>query len=130
MSTAFHAHVADFDSDRVATVALQAFFRIAEAWGLDGEAQRILLGSPSRRTLSRWRAGEASQLPRDTLERISVLTGIWKALHIMLPVAEQADGWIHRPNAAFGDRSALDVMLRGQVDDLYQVRRHLDAWRG
>lgn len=130
MNTAQQARITDFDSDRVAAVALQAFFRIAEAWGLDGEAQRVLLGSPSRRTLSRWRAGEGTQLPRDTVERISVLTGIWKALHILLPVAEQANGWIHRPNTAFGERSALDVMLQGQVDDLYTIRRHLDAWRG
>ncbi len=71
-----------------------------------------------------------SALPRDTLERISVLLGIYKALHILLPIPARADGWIRRPNTAFDGNSALDVLLRGRVDNLYQVRRHLDAWRG
>jgi hypothetical protein len=47
-------------------------------------------------------------------------------------VAERADEWVRRPNAAplFGGRSALDRMLGGQVADLYVVRQYLDAQRG
>ena len=119
-----------FDDDRVATVALKAFFNLADAWHLSADQQITLLGAPSRRTFYRWRAGEVAALPRDCLERISVLLGIYKALQILLPSAERADAWIQRSNTAFGDRSALDVMLQGRVDDLYQIRRHLDAWRG
>ncbi len=120
----------DHGDDRVAAVALRAFFALADAWGLDTETQRVLLGRPGTRTLYRWRSEGARQLPPDTLERISLLVGIYKALHVLLPDATQADGWIHRGNAAFGGRSALDVMRQGKVDDLYRVRRHLDAWRG
>ena len=120
----------NFDDDRVAAVALKAFFNLAEAWRLNAEQQITLLGAPSRRTFYRWKAGDVATLPRDCLERISVLLGIYKALQILLPTAERADAWIHRTNTAFGDRSALQVMLQGRVDDLYQVRRHLDAWRG
>jgi len=69
-------------------------------------------------------------LPRDTLERISVLLGIYKAINILLPVRERAAAWIKKPNKAFGGESALDVMLKGRVDNLYAVRRYLDAWRG
>lgn len=127
---AARARLEDFDDARIARVAMQAFLSLAAAWQLDTETQRSLLGSPSRRTLFRWRAGETAALPRDTLERISVLTGIYKALHILLPVAERADAWIQRPNADFGGRSALDVMRQGSVDDLYTVRRYLDARRG
>jgi hypothetical protein len=120
----------DFDDDRVAAVALRAFFTLAEAWQLDTETQRILLGRPGTRTLYRWRSEGARQLPADTLERISLLIGTYKALHVLLPDATRADGWIRRENRAFGGRSALDVMRQGKVDDLYRVRRHLDAWRG
>lgn len=120
----------NFDDDRVAAVALKAFFNLAAAWHLNADQQITLLGAPSRRTFYRWRAGEVATLPRDCLERISVLLGIYKALQILLPTAERADAWIHRANRAFGDRSGVDVMLQGRVDDLYQVHRHLDAWRG
>ena len=119
-----------FDPADVDTVALKAFFRLASEWELRREEQVTLLGGPSERTFYRWRGGKVSGLPKDTLERISVLLGIYKAINILLPVRERAAGWVKRPNKAFGGESALDVMLKGQVDNLYQVRRYLDAWRG
>ena len=66
------------------------------------------------------------------LERLSYLFGIYAALQILLPVAQQADAWVRKPNAApvFGGKSALDRMLGGQVADLYVVRHYLDAQRG
>ncbi len=122
--------LAAFDPADVDTVALKAFFNLAAEWDLPRDAQLTLLGAPSRRTFYRWRAGTVAGLPRDTLERISVLIGIYKAINILLPVRERAAAWIKRPNKAFGGASALDVMLKGRVDNLYQVRRYLDAWRG
>lgn len=119
-----------FDPRQVDAVALKAFFNLAAEWDLSVEEQLTLLGRPGRRTLYRWKAGDVAALPPDTLERISVLLGTYKALEILLPVPGRAQAWIRRPNEAFGGRSGLEVMLGGKVDDLYQVRRHLDAWRG
>lgn len=112
--------------------ALRTFFRIADAWGLSVDEQLVLLGEPSRSTLFAWKKRGAERLPRDVLERLSYIFGIWKALQILLPEAESADGWIRRPNRAapFGGRSALERMLSGNVSDLYEVRRYLDAERG
>lgn len=118
------------DPRKVDAVALKAFFSIAAEWGLNVEEQLTLLGRPGKRTLYRWKAGDVAGLPPDTLERISVLLGIYKALEILLPVPGRAQAWLRRGNEAFGGRPGLGVMLGGKVDDLYQVRRHLDAWRG
>jgi len=128
-TTARHA-LASFDRRRVDEVALKAFFNLAAEWGLTADEQTVLLGHPSRRTFYRWRNGEVAALPADTLERISVLLGIYKALAVLLPVADRAHAWVKRANEALGGRSALEVMRQGRMDDLYQVRRHLDAWRG
>lgn len=122
--------LARFDSRQVDSVALKAFFNLAAEWNLGVEEQLVLLGRPGKRTLYRWKAGEVAGLPADTLERISVLLGVYKALEILLPVPMRGQAWLRRANEAFGGRSALEVMLGGKVDDLYQVRRHLDAWRG
>jgi hypothetical protein len=122
--------VSTFDRKRVDTVALKAFFNLAAEWQLTPADQLVLLGQPSRRTFYRWRAGDVAGLPADTLERISVLLGTYKSLQILLPIKERANTWVKRANAAFGGRSALEVMRAGRVDDLYQVRRHLDAARG
>lgn len=120
----------ELDPAQVDSVALKAFFNLAAEWELKRDEQITLLGAPSERTFYRWRGGSVAGLPKDTLERISVLLGIYKAINILLPVRERAAAWIRRPNKAFGGETALDVMLKGRIDNLYQVRRYLDAWRG
>jgi len=112
--------------------ALRTFFRIADAWRLGVDEARKLLGDPPRSTYFLWKRSAEGQLSRDTLERVSYILGIYKALQILLPQAEAADAWIRKPNAAppFGGKSALDRMLSGNVADLYVVRQYLDAQRG
>jgi hypothetical protein len=117
----------------MAAAGLRAFARIAEAWGLSIDEQLRLLGQPPRSTFFAWRKEPAkASLPRDTLERLSNLLGIYKALQILLPDAAAADAWVRQPNSAtpFAGRSALDRMLAGNVSDLNLVRRYLDGARG
>lgn len=111
--------------------ALKAFFDLAEKWRLTAEEQIVLLGAPGRSTFFKWKR-EGGLPPRDTLERISYLLGIYKALHILFPDDAAADAWVRKPNAGpmFEDRSAMDVMLRGDMAVLMNVRRYLDAQRG
>ena len=92
----------------------------------------ILLGVAARSTFFKWKKDPKVVLPRDTLERISYIVGVYKALQILLPDEKAADEWVRRPNAAplFSGRSALDRMLSGQVADLFLVRQYLDAERG
>ena len=112
--------------------ALRSFFRIAELWSLNVEEQLTLLGLRSRSTYFKWKKDSRIQLPKDTLERISYLLGIYKALQILLPDEKAADAWVKQPNSAplFGGKSALSRMLSGHVSDLYVVRKYLDAQRG
>jgi Protein of unknown function (DUF2384) len=117
----------------MSAAAVRAFTNIARLWQLDTEEQLTLLGDPPRSTYYKWKKQpEAAHLGRDTLERISYLLGIYKALQILLPDEKAADGWIRKPNSAppFGGRSALQRMLSGNVSDLYVVRQYLDAMRG
>ena len=111
-------------------MALRAFFRLAGLWGLGMEEARVLLGQPSRARLYNWKAGKVRGLPHDTLQRISYLLGIHKALQILYADPSLADAWVRRPNAAFGGQSALERMLAGDVADLAAVRAHLDDARG
>lgn len=120
------------DASRIAGAALRTFFRIADAWKLSADEARMLLGSPPRSTFFLWKRNGEGALSRDTLERISYLLGIYKALQILLPDPAAADTWIRKPNAAplFGGKPALERMLSGNVADLYVVRQFLDAQRG
>ena len=121
----------DLAAPETAAAALRTFFRLAEAWQLGVAEQTTLLGV-ARTTLYQWKQGKVAPLDRHLLERLSHLFGIYSSLHILFPVAERADAWVRKPNAAplFAGRSALDRMLGGQVADLYVVREYLDAQRG
>jgi Protein of unknown function (DUF2384) len=112
--------------------ALRAFFQIADRWGLNTAQQRVLLGNPPASTYFKWKKAGDGALPRDSLERISYLLGIYKALQILLPDPQRADHWVSEPNAAplFGGQTALQRMLGGNVSDLFVVRQYLDAQRG
>jgi hypothetical protein len=119
--------------ERMAAAGLRAFAQIAQAWGLSVDEQLVLLGQPPRSTFFAWRkAPDKAALPRDTLERLSNIVGIWKSLQILLPDAARADAWLRKPNTAapFGGNSALSRMLAGNVSDLNLVRRYLDGVRG
>ncbi|WP_292938387.1 MbcA/ParS/Xre antitoxin family protein [Noviherbaspirillum sp.] len=125
--------VSKISPEAISAAAVRAFGNIARLWQLDLDEQLTLLGSPPRSTFYKWKkAPEAAHLGRDTLERISYILGIYKALQILLPEEKAADSWIRKPNTAppFGGKSALDRMLSGNVADLYVVRQYLDAMRG
>ena len=111
---------------------LRTVFRIAGEWGLSTAQLMVLLGEPARSTFFRWKAGDVGQVSRDLLERLSYLVGIYKALQILLPQGDHANAYLSRPNTAplFAGRTPLEVMLGGQVADLYRVREYLDAQRG
>ena len=111
-------------------VVKRAFFAIMGAWKVDDGDARVLLGSPSRTTFYAWKKGQGGKLSGDTLERISYVLGIYKALKLLFPNPAQVDGWVRRPNASFGGRSALEHALGGRVVDLAHVRRYLDFVRG
>ncbi len=120
-------------AEQMAAAGLRAFGRIAELWGLSVDEQLCLLGAPPRSTFFAWRKHpERARLPRDTLERLSNLLGIYKSLQILLPDPAAADAWLRQPNSAavFGGGSALQRMLAGNVADLNLVRRYLDGVRG
>lgn len=126
------AQAPEFDPEELGATALTAFFNITTAWELAAEEERVLLGAPPRSTFFKWKAERSARLMPDTLERISYVMGIYKALRILLPTEEAANAWVKKPNTAsgFGGRSALERMLAGRVIDLADVRRYLDAERG
>ena len=127
-----HAQHQQHSPEMLGTAALQAFFNITERWGLTAAEQRVLLGDPPASSFYKMRAEQAGRLTHDMLERISYVMGIYKSLRILLPDELTANSWLKKPNEGplFGGNSALDKILQGNVADLCDVRRYLDAERG
>ncbi len=117
---------------RLSGPALRTFFNIAGAWNLSVHEQRALLGWPAPSTLHKYKNGIAGTLPYDMLIRISLVLGIYTALHVLYPEPDLADRWLQLPNgnALFDGRPAIAFLVDGGMDALYQVRRLLDGRRG
>ena len=109
---------------------LRAFANIAERWSLTVAEQLKLLGIPSRSTFFKWRREREPRLQQDTLERLSYLLGIFKALGVLYS-ERLADEWVQRPNTnpLFGGVTPLEYMVRGGLPAMQAVRRLLDARR-
>lgn len=116
-------------TDDEAAAMFRAAGNMFRLWGVTDEEAAMLLDLPVR-TYRRWKAGRIGRIGRDGKARLSNLMGIHKALRIIFREAQRGYAWIKAPNAAFGGRSGLEVMLGGELTDLMRVRRYLDAERG
>jgi len=119
------------ERERLSRSALRGFFRICERWRIRDEDARELLGGLSSSAYYEWKKNPARVLDVDRITRISYLTGIYKALHILYG-DKLADEWVCLPNAnaIFGGRRPLDYMIAGGLLAMQTVRKLLDARRG
>jgi hypothetical protein len=117
-------------TDQDAAAMLRAAVNLFGLWRLTDKQAAVLLDVPAR-SYARWKTdGKASPWPRDLKARLSNLMGIHKALRIIFREPQRGYDWIRAPNGAFAGKSALDVMLGGELTDLMRVRRYLDNERG
>ena len=79
---------------RLSAPALRGLFAIAREWGLTTNEERGLLGWPPSSTFHKYKSGDAGVLSFDTLTRISLVLGTYKALHILYPEATFANRWM------------------------------------
>lgn len=63
----------------------------------------------------------------ERIERAAVLFGIHAALRRIFSDGDRAARWVGAKNAAFGGKSALDVMLAGGLAGMQRVKAYLDA---
>ena len=116
-------------SDQEAAAMFRAALNLFGLWNMTDEQAAILVDLPLR-SYRRWKAGEIGRIDRDGKARLSNLMGIHKALRIIFREPQRGYAWVKSPNETFGGKTALAVMLGGELTDLMRVRRYLDAERG
>jgi hypothetical protein len=116
---------------RLSPSAVKGFLKIAALWELRDEDARQLLGGMSNGGFYELKKTGSRSLDQDRLTRISLLTGIFKALSILYR-QKLADRWVHLPNAnpMFGGETPLVCMIKGGMPAMLRVRQLLDARRG
>jgi hypothetical protein len=117
---------------RLSGPGLRAFFNIIKCTDIrDADARELLGGISNGPYYAMKRDPNGKVLDVDTLQRISYLIGIYKALH-MLHSEPLADEWLKLPNRnhLFAGKTPLEYMVRGGMSAMQTVRRLLDARRG
>src|SRR5271169_2148606 len=116
---------------RLSPSAVKVFFNIAVLWNLRDQDARQLLGGMSNGAYYELKKTGSRILDQDRLTRISLWTGIFKALNILYR-KKLADRWVHFPNTnpMFGGETPLAYMIRGGVPAMLRVRQLLDSRRG
>lgn len=120
------------ERERLSPSAIKAFLKITEEWGLSEAQARGLLGGIASSTFHAWKTEpHGKRLDQDTLMRISLVIGIYKALNIYFG-KPWANRWVVLANRGpmFAGQAPIDYMLRQGQPGMVQVRRMVDAWRG
>jgi Protein of unknown function (DUF2384) len=120
---------------RLSPAAVRGFLQIVDRWGIKDPDARQLLGGISSGSYYGWKKetkrGSGKTLDQDTLTRISLLLGIFKALNILYSES-LADAWITLPNRnpMFRGQSPLAYMIERGQPGMVHLRQLLDARRG
>ncbi|MEE4246780.1 MAG: hypothetical protein V2I33_15320 [Kangiellaceae bacterium] len=105
-------------------------------WDLSIDEQVDLLGGIKKSTYSRWKhkldSGEEFMISRDTLERLSLLLGIYKGLKMIAPSSPDsvAYDWFKTPNQSpmFCGQSLKEYILTtGTVTSLYNTQCYVES---
>ncbi len=120
---------------RLSPSAIRGFLQIMDKWNIKDPDARQLLGGISSGSYYSWKKepkrDSGRVLDQDTLIRISLLLGIFKALNILYS-EPLADAWITLPNRnpMFRGQSPLAYMIERGQPGMLLVRQLLDARRG
>jgi len=116
---------------RLSPAALKALLKLRELWELRDEDARQLLGGISNGAFYELKKNSRARLDHDRLTRISILTGIFKALNILYS-KKLADRWMQLPNEnpMFAGDTPLSYITKGGLPAMLRVRQLLDSRRG
>ena len=117
---------------RLSSAAVKGFLAIIDKWKLrDADARQLLGGMSTGSFYALKKEPKGRALDQDTLTRISLLLGIFKALNILYS-PKLADAWMTLPNAnpMFRGLTPLAYIVQRGQPGMLHVRQLLDARRG
>ena len=113
-----------YSAEQIGTVCKKLATAIASTWKLSRNELQTLLGL--ERDLSDT-ANARGALPDPVVERLGLLIGIDRAVCSLMQDRDRATAYLRKPNSALDGESAMGIMLRGSIEDLYRIRLFLEV---
>jgi hypothetical protein len=104
--------------------------RLARRWGLSDQDLSLLLGLDLPEMAAEIRHGANVLKGRDAEDRVANLLRIFEALYGLLRDPDEEKRWLRQPCEYFGGISCLDIMLKGGIENLVDVRRWIEHVAG
>ncbi len=117
---------------RLSPTAVKGFLAIMDKWDLrDPDARQLLGGMSTGSYYGLKKDPKGRTLDQDTLTRISLIIGIFKALNILYS-PKLADAWMTLPNSnpIFRGLTPVAYIIQRGQPGMISVRQLLDARRG
>lgn len=119
--------------EKSSKVIAKLFLVVADEWGLSKTEITTLLGAsdcfpyegPNLLVNNR-----SFDIPDVVLERMMYTVEIYKNSHNLFSSPERCNEWIRKPNRNFENRSALEVMLLGDLVNLKEVYQYVTSMSG
>ena len=121
--------LSDLDTrERLSPAGIRGFANIMQAWGVEEKDAARLLGDIPPETYRALKdEADKARLDEDTLTRVSLVLGIYKALHTYF--GSVADHWFTHPNDSplFAGAIPVEYILNHGIDGMVEVRQMLDG---
>ena len=99
-------------------------------WKLSDAEACSVLGGMAKTTWSRWKIGligSPKNIDHDLRRRMAILMNIHKGLRSLFDDPELGYAWIRNPKKILDGKTPLDIMRRGEIDNLIEGRDWLYA---
>ena len=117
----------DIVTEDEAEALSRATVRLFEVWSVTDPEACLLLGGMAPDEWDRWKAGQAGEIAIPLRMRMAHLIGIHAGVRRLFHDPERGYAWMRKPNTALDGKSALDVLLEGDLEDFRKLRAWVDA---
>ena len=114
------------------TGPVQFIVKLLDTWKLEPDKAAVLLGfeESGKDHVERILSGREPLSGRDAKDRIVHLFHVRKTLSALFQDREVENEWLREPRSLFHDKSPMDLLLEGSMENLLLLREYVETMAG
>jgi uncharacterized protein (DUF2384 family) len=114
------------------TGPVQFIVKLLDSWRLEPDKAAVLLGlkESGKGHVERILSGHVPLSGRDAKDRIVHLFHIRRTLSALFQDREVENEWLREPRSLFHDKSPMDLLLEGSMENLLLLREYVETMAG